>query len=592
MKKHFHIALTFVLGVFALVSCNYLEPDNKTAANQTADEFFSSDPSSLRIYAYSLMKDVLTSVELLEDGTDLYMPSNKKAATDYDQYSFNVEDNKVKAFYSNCYSVINMANCCIYYDAAMEYNAEMRWLRNFCYYLLMQQFGGVPYSVEYINSSNREYPRMDLMTEYRNVLDDLEAIRKDSHLAQTTSDGIVSAWAVDALIAKVALAAGWDAERAGQSGTNYFQKADTAAARVMAVRGNVLPIATFEEKWSPNNENNDEVIFAVQYDRGSWKGETKTGGHGLQNTFGSYLGDCTSTGLKYSNSYRCINPKASYLWEEQDARWEGTFMTEILNATKDPVTSVIGWGTDGYYAYYNVAKEERDLMPVCLKFFPGTAASNSVSSYKAANASRLQKGDCANTPHLIHMTYPSVSVDGTSEDYVTFVNNGSTSGMFSAPSVKKWDDPQTENIALNTTNCYRDIVALHLSDIYLVAAEAKLKLKDEKGALELINAVRARSGASTIESFASYAPAWHSLTLYQSYVIEPIDLILDERARELFAEGQRWMDLHRTGKLKDYNNVFNAYCPANAAKHYRPIPQAEINANQAMSADDQNPEWK
>jgi hypothetical protein len=44
-------------------------------------------------------------------------------------------------------------------------------------------------------------------------------------------------------------------------------------------------------------------------------------------------------------------------------------------------------------------------------------------------------------------------------------------------------------------NCYRDIVLLHLSDLYLVRAEAKYMSGDGTW-LNDINAVRTRSGAS------------------------------------------------------------------------------------------------
>lgn len=585
MKKISYILLFMLVGI-ALTGCkDYLTPDNKTAANQTADDVFSSDPSVLRTYAYSKMKDVVKYTQLYEDGVDLYMPANKKSASDYDQYTFNVEDDNVKGLYSACYSVINMANCCIYYDENGKYTAEMHWLRDYCYYILMQQFGGVPYITEYINNSSTEYPRENLLDLYKKVSDDLAAIAKSSTLADSSKDGYVSKQAANALLAKVCLAAGWDAERANKTdiASSYFDKATKAANNV--TKGITLNLK-FEDKWSPSNEQNEEVIFAVQYDRAGWKGETKTGGHGLQNTFGSYYGDCTSTGQKYSDSYRCINPKASYLWESGDERWNGTFMTTMYNCKKGE------WGNVGYFAYYNADQTAKDTMKIAQVFFPGTATASEISAYKSKHASQLEKGEYFNEYYFITMTYPQIQCNSGKEDYVTFVNHGSTSGMNSAPSVKKFDDPQSECIALNKTNDFRDIVLLHMSDIFLVQAEAYLKLNNQDSALFFINAVRARSGAGAISAFADYKPAWNKLTIYQSFAVQPIDLILDERARELFAEGHRWMDLHRTGQLERYNKAFNAYLNGKTVKNYRPIPQAEINANSAMTQNEQNSEWR
>ena len=170
-------------------------------------------------------------------------------------------------------------------------------------------------------------------------------------------------------------------------------------------------------------------------------------------------------------------------------------------------------------------------------------------------------------------------------DYETTVFEG----LDFAPTVKKWDDPNSLQSNSNT-NCYRDIVVLHLSDIYLVAAEAYLMNNNEAKSIEYINAVRTRAGVGAT-TFATYSPEYATSTL------RPIDLILDERARELYAEGHRWMDLRRTKQLIYYNVAYSYYITdaaqmANNAgeyKWYRPIPQAEINSNDALTDADQNP---
>ena len=113
-------------------------------------------------------------------------------------------------------------------------------------------------------------------------------------------------------------------------------------------------------------------------------------------------------------------------------------------------------------------------------------------------------------------------------------------------------------------------------------------------ALDKINAVRSRAGIAAISSFSAYQPEY---TTSSSFTIKDIDLILDERARELYAEGHRWMDLRRTKQLVRYNVEFNEYVTsasqmANSAGEYkllRPIPTNEISANTGISPEDQNP---
>ena len=60
-----------------------------------------------------------------------------------------------------------------------------------------------------------------------------------------------------------------------------------------------------------------------------------------------------------------------------------------------------------------------------------------------------------------------------------------------------------------------------------------------------------------------------------------IDLILDESARELFGEFNRWYDLKRTGKLIERTKKYNFWTKAKGSlteKHLvRPIPQTEID---------------
>lgn len=78
-----------------------------------------------------------------------------------------------------------------------------------------------------------------------------------------------------------------------------------------------------------------------------------------------------------------------------------------------------------------------------------------------------------------------------------------------------------------------NIMISRLAETYLIAAEANMELGNMSSALEYINAVRTRAGAGEL-------------------VTVDIDAILDERARELAFEGQRWYTLKRRGVLIQY----------------------------------------
>ncbi len=59
-----------------------------------------------------------------------------------------------------------------------------------------------------------------------------------------------------------------------------------------------------------------------------------------------------------------------------------------------------------------------------------------------------------------------------------------------------------------------------------------------------------------------------------------LDFILDERARELGGEQQRWFDLKRTGKLLERVKAYNPDAKVNIKEHHllRPIPQTQLDA--------------
>ncbi|MGN1247274.1 MAG: RagB/SusD family nutrient uptake outer membrane protein [Paludibacteraceae bacterium] len=354
----------------------------------------------------------------------------------------------------------------------------------------------------------------------------------------------------------------------------------------MELNGNTTLSLTFEELWSPMHVNNAEEIFSVQYERAGYPGVEATGGHGLQNTFGNYYGDCTSTGLKYVNSEKCPTVKANMMWEKGDQRYEGTFMTTIYNYKGT-------WGTEGYYAYYNAA--DLSTMPIADKYFPYYTTVAEAEAWLAEHKDQFVQGECVNAPNAIIMSDPAIvftfNADGSVAGHTSKAYNENLIGntMHFTPVVKKWDDPESKQLGLSAgvrTNDYRDVVVLHASDTYLDAAEAYLMAGNKGKALEKVNAVRARAGLTTPITFESYVPTY---TVPSGFVEQEIDLILDERARETYAELHRWMDLRRTKQLVRYNVAFNPYLPSAASvKGYRPIPQAEINSNTALTNESQN----
>ena len=592
-----------------LTACSdFMEAENKSAGGQTAEQYFNKDASSLLTAAYSSLKNYGFNLDLFSRGTDLYIHTRGKSVSDFDTYTFNTENTTVTNFYSNVYRTINLSNGVIYYAGAdSQLGQEARFLRNYGYYLLTQHFGSVPYITEYINSAERSYPRTPLNEIYSAMIEDLTSLYNNSSLEAQSHVGKASKQAVAALLAKVYLAAGWDLDTtlgdAAQgtynvNGTSNFSQA--AAWAEKAINGISLTMS-FEDKWSPFNEGNAEEIFSIQYERNGYGGDIISGGHSMHGAFGGYYGAYDASGIKGASSEDCQSQKSMYLFEKGDNRYAATYMMVMYNSSFD-ASGKPTWGTEGYYAYYN-AKDKLNTLPICKVYFPYYYTESEVQAWIDAHQNQLiadKDKYCNSDVRISLLTLPQVTLwvyvqdnKGVAKwtkskvniaDYNVQTSNGAC--------VKKFDDANAD--FTNQANDYRDIVVFHVSDMYLIAAEAYLMAGQTAQALEKINAVRGRAGLAALSSFSAYQPEYATTG---NFTIKDIDLILDERARELYAEGHRWMDLRRTKQLVRYNVQFSDYVSDAAAmannkgeiKWYRPIPANEISANTGISQEDQNP---
>ena len=611
MKKQIYITVAAaLLAGMTLSSCSdFLEAENKSAGGLTADDRLGSDATPFLTAAYNSMKSIVFNPALLQQGTDLYIHTRSKTTSVFSEYSLASDDGTVESFYSNVYKTINYANGVINYaggDSQLGY--EARFLRNYGYYMLTQLFGGVPYVTTYINDANRDYPRTALSDVYKGMIEDLTDLYNNSSLADQDHTGRASKQAVAALLAKVYLAAGWDIDtkynsiEAGTYTVNSTDNFNKAAQWAETAIHNVSLTMSFEDKWSPANEGNAEEIFSVQYKRDGYPGDVLTSGHSMQNDFGGYYGECNSSGQKNCSSENAQSEKAMYLFEQGDLRYEATFMTTMYNAEAvDPDASTITakWGDEGYYAYYNVSAEERAKnTPIAHRYFPWYVTEAEAEAEFVAHQSQYVRGNNITEVSAVILSLPNVvkytfKADGTVNQKVKEPINSYNGLVNNGVCVKKFDDPESSQIT--KSNDYRDIVLLHVSEMYLVAAEAYLMAGQNAQALDKLNAVRKRAGLPALASMADYQPEYSTSG---GFNIRDIDFVLDERARETYAEGYRWMDLRRTKQLVRYNVEFNQYVPnadamkgtgTNEFKLYKPIPTDELELNTAMTADDQNP---
>jgi len=597
MKKSLYTtAVAILLAGFTLTGCSdFLEAENKSAGGTSSDEYFASNPTSLLTSAFISLKNYSNQYDITDQGTDLYMNTRGVTPGAFNEYaSLDEENSVVKSYYVNCFGTINYANGFLYYtegnDSYAKQRQQARFLRAYAYYCLSQQFGGVPYITTYINTAEREYPRTNLNDLYKNITDDLLDIYNNSLLDATDyTSGAPSKEAVAALLAKIYLAWGWDVDTQltdaargtyTKTSTEHFSQAAQWAETAIGGTSLTQPFAT---KWSPSNENNSEFIWSIQYDATSIESSLADECNSQSGSYGGYYG----TNQKGCDSRNQQSEKSMYLFEKGDTRYDATFMSTFYQGdTPD----------DAYFAVYNLSESQLANHAINLKFFPYWVTEAEADAWLAAHKSQMVKGNYPNAVKAAILTSPTVikyefDENGTPEKKSISLSsfNGATEN---GVCVRKFDDP------VNKSYCFRDIVLIDRSELYLVAAEANLMTDNTSGFWKYINYVRTRANAQNINSIGDYNPQYSYPSTFGE--ITMLDLLLDERARECYAQKTRFVDLRRTKQLVRYNLAFNSAVSTIAnmtgvdgeIKWLRPIPSAEMNNNNAMTAADQNPGYR
>lgn len=139
-------------------------------------------------------------------------------------------------------------------------------------------------------------------------------------------------------------------------------------------------------------------------------------------------------------------------------------------------------------------------------------------------------------------------------------------------------DKKGDNSDQNAGAC--NIKVIRLSEMYLVAAECAFRLNQKADACDYLNAIRKRA--------PNLDPATEATI--------SLDMILDEKSKELYGEGHRFWDLIRCNKTITYNDEFPGITPVDRAKSidrtfYQtilPIFQSEITTNSTLETQ-QNP---
>jgi len=567
MKKILYSVALAACCMGTMTSCSdFLDASNKS--NVTAKQSFATKEglNNLVNNAYQHLQNVYAAplfTSCFSAGTDMYADARNKMNEALNTYeTLTPENTDIKNLYTYLYSGIRAANSVSYYAQTAQVDektkgqlvGEARVLAAYEYYLLVNNFGGVPIMKDFLTTADTGYPKSSAADVYAYIISELEDVISKNVLQASTATkggGRISQETAKAILAKTYLSAAWDLNK-----QEYFSKAAALADEVIAGRRLTTPFAKLW-KADGSGDDNEEFLWDVEYDLAT-ANNTTSGGTEWSGYYCNYLGG-NEDNIKATTSSYVPTLYALHCFKKGDQRYDATFMKELPDINKGNAANT------GYWTWY---KNGESLVgkPVTRYYSAWYETDADFEAWKAI--------DPANRANTYRIPMDSLSKEAQNMDGRDMEYYDNQQLVYGSSPCKKFDDSKTAKTEKNT--CYRDIHIITLPEMYLVAAEAYLKAGDNPKALARLNEVHQRAGLPALTGTIT------------------IDDILDENACENFGNEARWMDLRRTQTLVTRCTKYNHEMGDKAAQYIgkkllRPIPQAAIDANDQLTLADQNP---
>lgn len=567
MKKILYSVALAACCMGTMTSCSdFLDASNKS--NVTDKQTFATKEglNNLVNDAYQHLQNVYAAplfTSCFSAGTDMYADARNKMNEALNTYeTLTPENTDIKNLYTYLYSGIRAANSVSYYAQTAQVDdktkgqlvGEARVLAAYEYYLLVNNFGGVPIMKDFLTTADTGYPKSSAADVYAYIISELEDVISKNVLQASTATkggGRISQETAKAILAKTYLSAAWDLNK-----QDYFSKAAALADEVIAGRKLTTPFAKLW-KADGSGDDNEEFLWDVEYDLAT-ANNTTSGGTEWSGYYCNYLGG-NEDNIKATTSSYVPTLYALHCFKKGDQRYDATFMKELPDINKGNAA-----GT-GYWTWY---KNGESLVgkPVTRYYSAWYETDADFEAWKAI--------DPANRANTYRIPMDSQSKEAQNMDGRDMEYYDNQQLVYGSSPCKKFDDSKTAKTEKNT--CYRDIHIITLPEMYLVAAEAYLKAGVNDKALARLNEVHQRAGLPALTGTIT------------------IDDILDENACENFGNEARWMDLRRTQTLVTRCTKYNHEMGDKAAQYIgkkllRPIPQAAIDANDQLTLADQNP---
>ena len=417
--------------------------------------------------------------------------------------------------------------------------AEAKFLRAHYYYILHEQFGPLELRLTETLGPTKETKRNSSAEIYAQIIKDAtEAAADLENKAHSANYGRATKASAEALLAKVYLAKAYGPSK---SADDFQKAADLCTSLINNYSFKLLD--DFAQVHDENNQQNSEVVFAVQYTTDMITNATNVGGEG---------GGGNNLHLYFGMQY---DTQAGMIRDVFNGR-----PFKRLRPTSYCLETVFG---------------ERVNDSRYKKTFKDTWRSNNPGTFNTSFDDSKAKVTYAAGDTTIYIPGFEMSKEERAKrPYQVLVPSKYSEALF--PTLQKFFD--TKRSDRTEPRGSRDYVVWRLADIYLMRAEANLQMGKIAEATADVNVVRERAG---------WAGKKDLMTITSNQMT--FDFLIEERARELAGEQMRWLDLKRWGKLVERVKKYNPQAQSVEEKHYlRPIPQTQIDRS-APGAFSQNP---
>ena len=510
--------------------------------------------------------------------------------------------------------------------------AEAYFFRAFDYFILVQTYGGVPLD---LGAGELKFNTSTVRTSVRNTVEEVYKKCIFPDLEKAVSDlpdnprltGTATKNLARLYLSKAYLTYAWwlenpnkiptypECSRNAGDAQSYFQKAYNVAMEAINNPGPYKLQPTFYDVNVATNDRNAEVMLYADHDEDEKFGNGGTGygwgSGGSPENFAYWMETWNYTEMiAKAASGATINPiqreavqalgrpwtrmapiadnfMEGGVWEDAvkaiDSRYDATFTLRYHT----------NWHRAGNTEPYVIGANGMQVGPDEVYFSWVPESEDSKINYTGADG-KLGFGEMPGRPDFVvavnHISRKKFPINWKIGIYRTD-NNGGLGSKVNGGSPRPW------NIA-------------KFSELYLIAAEAAVKLNKNGDARNLVNVLRARAGKQTFSQNDNVAVSVdHSAEMVAATPATiTIDYILDERSREFWGEGYRWFDLVRTQKWAEratnYRIAGSGYTDKDlesfkrtitAGFYLRPIPQGQIDGLMMSDQDKidyQNPQYR